>query len=260
MSETESFTSLLALIDNHLSKTSIQGSQSEENNGTFAIQVPSLREGHSGTQSETILLPTVQRFPIPSLSLSESPIKNVLAEQVANMLKAKEKRLKEEEKRKEEEDMKKLSIQDEDDDGSNCVIDLMQAIKTPYRPGPFVVKEKLLSSSSSLESLFEPKFIDCDDEFAKKKALTPEPLLPCTTDMSYILKQKVDKAKCSDFGKVLISRYRPVAAPYFKSRVKNDIVRFNFQTKSPCDLIKEHLRKPSSYNTYQFDLAPELRL
>ncbi|KAL0851752.1 hypothetical protein ABMA28_000064 [Loxostege sticticalis] len=264
MTDSSSFTSLMALVDSHLSKTSMQASKSEDADNRFPrFQLPSLTGGPNETLSETRLsLAPGQRLPLPTLSLTESPIQEVLAKQVSNMLKAKEKKKQQDEevarlaKEREvlAEEMRKLKMDDNRDDNDDCVIDLVKAVQESMhfkRPDP-PPKEETLSSSSSFETLFEPKFIDCDTELERVK--TPEPLLPCKTDMSYILKQKVRTGKCSAFGKVLTSRLRPVAAPYLRNKVHSKVVRFDFSTKSPCDLIKEKLRQPRPYPSRTFDL------
>ncbi|XP_049885370.1 uncharacterized protein LOC126380153 [Pectinophora gossypiella] len=245
MTDSSSFSSLLALVDSHLSKTSIQGSHSDDiNNLGNRFPMPSLSGAQPGTLSDTRL----QRLPIPSFGLSQSPIQNVLAEQVANMLKAKElKKQQEEEKKRLEEEMKKMKLEEEDD----CIIDLMQALQVPYDPQP-LVKQEVLSSSSSFESLFEPKFIDCDGTNEEPKS--PEPVLPCIQDMSYILTKKIKRGKGSAFGKVMSSRLKPVAAPYFHTRIKTSIVPFDFSTPSPCDIIKEKLRRPTCCVSYKPDI------
>lgn len=248
MTDSSSFSSLMALVDSHLSKTSVQESRSEDaSSASNRIPIPSLHG--TGTLSDTLLsFSPGQRIPLPRFNLSESPIQNVLAEQVANMLKAKElKRQQEEEKQRLAEEMKKLKLEEDE-----CVIDLMAALQKPCGPGPPPMQEETMSSSSSFESLFEPKFIDCDD--APETTKPPEPVLPCITDMSYILKQKVKKGSCSAFGKVISSRLKPVAAPYLRDKIKCDIVRFDFKTKSPCDCIKEKLRKPTCNVSYTPDI------
>ncbi|XP_073965724.1 uncharacterized protein isoform X1 [Choristoneura fumiferana] len=248
MTESSSFSSLLALVDSHLSKTSIQ-EQPEGTSHSLSdhIQIPKL-SNHNGAQSDTKLsFSPGQRIGIPTFNFSTSPvnINNVLAEQVSNMLKAKElKRQQVEEELRLVEETRKLKLQED-----SGVIDLMQALQTPFKPEPV---KKNLSSASSTDSLFDPNFLDCNEEIAPMK--TPEPLLSCTTDMSYILQQKIKRGKCSNFGKVLTSRVRPVAAPYLKEIVRSNIIRFKFDTPSPCDLIKEKLRKPTTYNTYNFNI------
>ncbi|CAG4942787.1 unnamed protein product [Colias eurytheme] len=249
MSDSAGFSSLFALVDSHLSKTTVKESNSDGVSRS-PFQIPSLRDGPDVRSSESrIFLPMCPRLPIPSLTLSDtpSPITNILAEQVANMLKAKEKKQQEEEeKRRVEEEMKKLKLNDENDD---YVIDLMKALQTPYKP-ELRVKEEVLSSSSSFESLFGPKFTDEDPCTLK----TPEPLLPCTTDMSHMLDVKVRKGKSSTFGKVLSSRLRPVAAPYIHKKVENNIQPFDFSTPSPCDAFREKLRKPTMSCTYTVNI------
>ncbi|KAI5640954.1 hypothetical protein NE865_06830 [Phthorimaea operculella] len=240
MTDSSSFSSLMALVDSHLSKTSIQASHSEDpSNVSGRIPIPSLTQ--PGTLSDSRLqLGSCPRL-IPSFKLSDrvsdSSIQDVLAGQVANMLRAKELKKQEEEKQRLAEEMKKMKLEEPDD----CVIDLMQALKTPWEPPP-PPKEETLSSSSSFESLFQPKFIDCDDTPETK---SPEPLLPCKTDMTYILYQKVRKSKGSTFGRVISSRLKPVAYPYLREKVESNIVPFDFSTPSPCDLIKEKLRRPT---------------
>ncbi|CAG5003271.1 unnamed protein product [Parnassius apollo] len=240
--ESKEYSSLFALVDSHLSKTSLKENVSSENRKS-ALPIPCPKGFHNGSVSETFLLSPDQRLPIPSLSVSDSPITSVLAKQVANMLKAKEKKKqKEEEKQKLEEEMKKMKL----DDNEDYVIDLMKALQTPCIPIASSHSEELRSKSSSFETLFQLNFTDFDEE--SQEEIKPEPLLPCVTDMSFILQQKIPRGKCSPFGKVLTSRLRPVAAPYLKEKVKTDIGIFDFSTKSPCDIIKEKLRKPTSYN------------
>ncbi|CAH0577845.1 unnamed protein product [Chrysodeixis includens] len=248
MTDSNSFTSLFALVDSHLSKCNLNDSPSEGGRvGSMPIPMFNVQRGLSDTE----LASPPQRLPIPSFSLSESPIVNVLSEQLSNMLKAKElKKQQEIEQVKIKEEIEKLRLEEK-----SCVIDLMKAVQKPGQSQPR--PEEVLSSSSSFESLV----ID-NTEFTIGSPKThspeivlkpPEPLLPITTDMSYILKQKVKSGKCSAFGRVITARLRPVAAPYLSEKVKSNIIRFDFKTKSPCDLIKEKLkRKPthSISNTY----------
>ncbi|KAM3968610.1 uncharacterized protein ACR2FA_012102 [Aphomia sociella] len=259
MTESDSFSSLKALVDSHLSKTSVQGSLSEDINGVSRrIPIPSF-SGQNGTLSDTQLSFLPDSFPgkLPRLPFSqgESPITSVLAEQVSNMYKAKELKRQQEEDMRLAEEMKQLQVEDND---SDYIIDLRIAltsnVDTSHALSPPHNKE-VLSNSSSLESLFKPKFLnsDDDDDVILEPIKTPEPLLPCITDMSYILKQKIKRGKCSPFGKVLTARVRPVAAPYLREEIASNIVRFDFKTMSPCDLIKLRLRKPTTYTNIYMD-------
>ncbi|CAH2227583.1 jg55, partial [Pararge aegeria aegeria] len=238
MTDSSEFTSLFALVDSHLSKTSLQDTGGTSN--TASLNIPSLSSLRNGSASESLLsMHTRPRIPIPTLSSNENEIQSILARQVANMLIAREKKQQEEEKAKLEVEMKKLQIEDED----NYLIDLTQAIQTPYNPRPQIKEQETLSNSSSFESLFKLNFTDCEGKPQRTK--TPEPLLPCMTDISYILKEKVKLAKCSSFGKVLTSQLTPVPALYFPEKYPTDIARFDFSTPSPSDIIKENLRKPT---------------
>ncbi|XP_026331946.1 uncharacterized protein LOC113239241 [Hyposmocoma kahamanoa] len=260
MTDTNSFTSLLALVDSHLSKTKVSESRSENGNGTRdPFPIPSIglsKHPQTGTVSDTTLsFSPEQRLPIPRFMLGESPIQSVLNEQVANMLKAKElRRQQEEEKQRLAEQMKKMTLQEDDD-----VIDLMQALQKPWDTEASLqpMKEQTLSSSSSFESLFAPKFdsIDLDDVSVKDIAL-PEPKLPCKTDMSYILFQKFKRGKCSAFGRVLSAKVKPVAAPYLHEKIQHNIKVFDFSTPSPDDIIKEKRSwKPACNASYTPDIV-----
>ncbi|XP_059055273.1 uncharacterized protein LOC131849257 [Achroia grisella] len=259
MTESNSFSSLQALVDSHLSKTASQsGLSGNTNEATNGLAMPS-RNPQTSALSDTLLsLPALPgRLPLPTLSLSESPITQVLKEQVCNMYKAKELRRQQEEDSKLAEKMEHLELQNNKDH----IIDLRSALNnntsvihstdTPHRT------EEAISNSSSFESLFYPKFSNSDDDDAEanyeitKVNKTPEHILPCTTDMSYILKQKIKTGKCSTFGKVVSARLKPVGAPYLRERVETNIVRFDFKTKSPCDCIKEKLKKPGVF----FDMS-----
>lgn len=242
MTDSSQFSSLFALVDSHLSKVSLQDGSGSSN--TTSLNIPPLDSLRNGSASESLLaMHTRPRLPIPSLSSSESPIQKVLNQQVANMLRAKEKEREEEEQRKLEEELKRLEIEEE----KNSIIDLMKAIQTPYNPPPRPKNEETNSISSSLESLFEKNFQDAEWGMQSK---VPEPFLPCIKDMSYILKRKVKMGKCSAFGKVLCSRLRPVAAPYLREKIPTNIVPFDFSTPSPCDIIKANLRKPTMSSTF----------
>lgn len=249
MTDSSSFSSLFALVDSHLSKCNLNDSSSEgAREGSLPLPPFNVQRG----LSDTLLTSTPKpRLPIPSFSLSESPIVNVLSEQLSNMLKAQElKKQQEVELEKLQEAMEVLRLEE-----SSCVIDLMKAVQKPGQSQP--LQQEVLSSSSSLESLV----ID-NSEFTIGSPKTnteeivvapPEPLLPINTDMSYILNQGIKTAKCSAFGRVLTSRLKPVAAPYLKEKISSPIIPFDFNSKSPCDLIKEKLkRKPthSISNTY----------
>nr|XP_021192203.2 uncharacterized protein LOC110377594 [Helicoverpa armigera] len=250
MTDSSSFTSLFALVDSHLSNCTLNDSPSDGRVGSLPMPMLNLPRGLSDTRISS----SSQRLPIPRFSLSESPIANVLSEQLSNMLKAKElKKQQEEEQERLQEEMRRLEIEEK-----NCVIDLMKAVQKPGEPKPTKPQESV-SISSSFESLIldGKEFAnDSSKESASEAVLSapePEPSLPITTDMSYILKQKIKSGKCSAFGKVLTSRLRPVAAPYLREKVPSTIVPFDFSTKSPCDLIKEKLkRKPvhTVSNTY----------
>lgn len=252
MTDSSSFSSLFALVESHLSKCNLNDSPSEDGRiGSFPI--PSLDSIQKGLSDTHIQAPT-ERLPIPSFSLSESPIANVLSNQLSNMLKAKElKKQQEIEQEKINQEMQRLKLEEK-----NCVIDLMKAVQ---RPGQAESRrQEVLSSSSSCESLvldykdFTSPQNPTNNE-SKAAVPSPEPIeiLPINQDMSYILTQDIKMAKCSAFGKVLTSRIRPVAAPYLREKIKSNIVRFDFKTKSPCDLIKEKLQKKPVHcasNTY----------
>lgn len=234
--ESKVYSSLFALVDSHLSQTSLK----ETSSNTKSLPIPNIKLSHNGSVSESFLH-SPNRLPIPTLSENNSQILDKLSEQVANMLKAKEKR-EFEEKQKLEEKLNEMKIDDQD-----YVIDLMKALQTPCGTS----KPAEISKSSSSESIFELNFNDFDEDLP---TIEPEPLLPCITDMSYILNQKVRRGKCSTFGKVLTSRLKPVPAPYIKENIKSNIVRFDFSTKSPCDIIKEKLRKPTSSCTSNYNI------
>ncbi|XP_050361383.1 uncharacterized protein LOC126780754 [Nymphalis io] len=236
MTDSTVYSSLFALVDSHLSKTSVQDNGEGTCNQT--IKIPPFNNVES--QSETLLpSQSSRRFPISPFNTNESPIVNVLAQQVANMLKSKEIQKQKQEKLKLEKELKRLQIEEE----KNAVIDLMKAIQPLQTPDFNLHPEETLSNSSSCEALFELNFEDCDEEPEKTK--TPEPLLPCITDMSYILKQKFKKYKASPFSRVVTSRLRPVAAPYLRQAYPTTIDRFAFDTPSPCDIIKANLKRPT---------------
>ncbi|PZC81956.1 hypothetical protein B5X24_HaOG211512 [Helicoverpa armigera] len=250
MTDSSSFTSLFALVDSHLSNCTLNDSPSDGRVGSLPMPMLNLPRGLSDTRISS----SSQRLPIPRFSLSESPIANVLSEQLSNMLKAKElKKQQEEEQERLQEEMQRLEMEEK-----NCVIDLMKAVQKPGELKPTKPQESV-SISSSFESLIldGKEFAnDSSKESASEAVFSapePEPSLPITTDMSYILKLKIKSVKCSAFGKVLTSRLRPVAAPYLREKVPSTIVPFDFSTKSPCDLIKEKLKRTPVHtvsNTY----------
>ncbi|XP_068620000.1 uncharacterized protein [Battus philenor] len=226
--DSKGYSSLFALVDSHLSQTSLKNTSLNDNKNSDGVK--------NGSLSESVLFSPKNRFPIPSLSSNSSQITGVLTEQVANMLKAKERKHKEE---KEKEDMKKL------DNDEDYVIDLMKALQTSYEPPPSSLPEEPLSRTSSFESLCKMNLAEYEEEIKKKVDM---PTLPCVIDMSYVIHKNKYKGLCSTFGKVLTSRVRPVAAPYLKEKIETNIKSFDFSTKSPCDIIKENLRKPLPYN------------
>lgn len=235
MTDSSMYTSLFDLVDNHLAKISLR------DNGQNSNSDLSVSPSNHFLNPNISARPSLHEQPYRLLSLGngmgDNSIRNVLAEQVANMLKAREEEQREEKKLKLEEEMTRLKIEEEKS------IDLTQATLQPYRPDLLPrPKKETLRNSSSCESLFEFHFIDCD--IKPDKILTTAPLLPCINDMSYILKKKIRKAKGSSCGRVISSRQRRVAAPYLKEIIKTDIVQFDFSTPSPCDIIKEKQRKP----------------
>ncbi|CAF4843896.1 unnamed protein product [Pieris macdunnoughi] len=244
MADSTEYSSLFALVDSHLSKTSIRSDKSPKN--TFIL--PSLGNVPNCSTSEgQIKTPLAPRFPTSpfTVGVSESPIKNILAQQVANMLKTKERKQQEDRDQKLVKDMQQFNLID----NSDYVIDLMKAVKTPYKFERQEVKdEEVLSSSSSFESLFELKLTDSVED-TKISDISEVPL-PCTSDISYILSKKVCEGQPSTFGKVLTSRLRPVAAPYLHENINRSIKVFDFSTPSPCDIHKQRLRKPTMSSTY----------
>ncbi|XP_069364687.1 uncharacterized protein [Maniola hyperantus] len=248
MTDSSMYSSLFALVESHLSKTSLQ--QNDGNSNTTSINIP-INNLRDGSISESLMiLQTRPRLPIPSLSPKESSIQPILAQQVANMLIAKEKR-QQEEKQKLEEQMMRLKLEE---DEKNSLIDLTKAIQIPYNPKPRANQQETLSSSSSVESLFKLNFTDCDGEPERTK--TPEPELPCITDMSYILKEKIKMGKGSAFGKVLSSRLRPVPVFYFREKIPTNIKRFDFSTPSPCDIVKANRKyRPTMSTTFTMDIT-----
>ncbi|XP_072930880.1 uncharacterized protein [Epargyreus clarus] len=83
-----------------------------------------------------------------------------------------------------------------------------------------------------------------DDETCRYKEF--DPTLPCTTDISYILNEKIKMGKCSTFGKILCSRVQHnsrLPFPFKRPKINSNIKRFDFKTKSPHDLCRENQTK-----------------
>lgn len=125
--------------------------------------------------------------------------------------------------------------------------------KSPVTNGWHIDLSIALKSTSSISSAsnsdqnsekFEIPFVDCDDQ---KMLPKNRKLLPCSFDISNILKVSVRYQKCaSSFGKALCLNYkRP--KPYIK-RLYNHVYltkikRFEFNVPSPDDIISSHLRR-----------------
>lgn len=235
MDVSESFSSLLALVDSHLSKTNLQ------------LNSPTTTTSLSTLKDSSIQLPTPsQRFIIPVLNPNKGPISNnILAEQVANTLKAREAQSQLQKEKHEAEQLEdKMKNVDISENEGEYMIDLTSAItdvdninKPLSKAEP--KKEEL---TKSLEDLFKVNFKDCDIVENVKPRLGPQ--LPCKTDFSDILLVKIHRKRVSNFGKVLCSRYKPYAAPYIKERIFSNVKRFDFSIPSPDDLIKEKMKKP----------------
>ncbi|KAJ0184006.1 hypothetical protein K1T71_000429 [Dendrolimus kikuchii] len=237
MTDSSSFSSLLALVDSHLSKCSLQTSDTPGMSKSIPI-VPlnGIHKGHSDTN----LSSPSQRLPLPPFSISDNPINNVLADQVSNMLKAKAKK-EQDIKETLENNIKKHSLEEDED-----YIDLVKAIQEPkHTYVPPIHNEESKRTSPDFVLLDDEEFV-LEDDLSDDEQDSTE-WLPCTTDMSYILKEKVTRAKCSPFGKVLAARLKPVAAPYLHEKVESNIKRFDFKLRSPCDCIAEKLRRPTTY-------------
>lgn len=151
MDDPESFTSLMDLVNSHLSKTSLNTSQSGEGSNT-AFPLASVRI-QTGT-SQTVFTPPNGIMSIPRLGAQDSEINGILAQQVTNMLITKEKRKQEEEEEKKRklEEQKHKEQKDREDD---YVIDLMSSIIVPKLDQTLAnpLGTKIASSSSSSESV-----------------------------------------------------------------------------------------------------------
>lgn len=246
MTDSNSFSSLLALVDSHLSKCNLQ---TNENTALpKSIPIPGLNGIQKGLSDSRLGSPS-QIGPLPAFNASNSPISNILAEQVSNMLKAKEKK---HQREYEEFDMNIIHpnlsednnlVEDED------MIDLVKAVKEqPYHCTPMQEKEESQGDSSEFGQYGKNLIID---DVPNDNLLIINPILS-KTDMSCILKHKVKMGKCSSFGKVLCARLRPVAAPYIHQKVVTNIKRFYFNTKSPCDIISERLKKTTTYSILDY--------
>lgn len=243
MGDSESFSSLMDLVNSHLSKTSLNTSLSGDE-GSTAFPLASVRI-QTGT-SQTVFTPPNGIMSIPRLGAQDNEINGILAQQVTNMLIAKERKRQEEEDKRQrlEEEIRLLKQlkQTEDD----YVIDLMSSIVVPnldrMLTQPLPDPERP-STSSSFESLLAEVAALAHHE--TKGLEKPKDTLPLNQDMSYMLFKKVRKSRASAFGKVISSRVRPVAAPYVKVEVSNPAVqRFDFSTQSPCDVNLERRRHP----------------
>ncbi|CAK1554677.1 unnamed protein product [Leptosia nina] len=237
MANSAEYTSLFALVDSHLSKTSINSDKSSIENHN---------NGHNSTTSEGQIIPSLcSRLPASPFSKGSSSIHNILAEQVSNMLKAKE-------KKKQEEERKMLlnntpKVENKKDD--TFVIDLMQALQTPYNPPKPIKKEKELSRSQSFEKLFQLK-LDESTEESRSKVNPRRVLLSQKSNMKTYTRKMVRAGKPSTFGKVMSSRFRCVTVPYREETLQFDIKAFDFATPSPCDIFKSKLKRPTMSCTY----------
>lgn len=237
MGDSESFTSLMDLVNSHLSKTSLNTSQSGDEGSSFPLASVRIQTG----MSQTVFTPPNGIMPIPRLGPQDNEINGILAQQVSNMLMAKEKtRQAEETKQRLEQEINQLKHQTAPKEDYN--IDLMSSIILPSLDQMLTHPShdtKRASISSSVESLLTEVTHDTDKVFQKFDTL------PLNQDMSYMLVKKVRRCKPSAFGKVICSRVRPVAAPYLKIDVtSNQVHRFDFTTQSPCDINLEKRRHP----------------
>ncbi|KAJ0176431.1 hypothetical protein K1T71_007610 [Dendrolimus kikuchii] len=244
MTDSNSFSSLLALVDSHLSKSSFQ--MNDISDISKSISISPFNRLHKD-DSDTCLSSSSQILPLPPFNVIDSPINNILAEQVSNMIKAKEKK-EQEAKDNIAHKLKNLNLDDN-------YIDLVKAIKeSKGHHVPINDKESRISLDLVLKDSEE---IVLDNEPKMKEQVFSE--LPYINNKFYILKEKVNKAGCSPFGKVLTARWRPVAAPYLHERIISRVKRFDFNLRSPCNGILEKSRWPTLPNHIQlgiFDVNP----
>ncbi|XP_028033768.1 uncharacterized protein LOC114245698 [Bombyx mandarina] len=238
MNDSSSFSSLLALVDNHLSQSNVPETESVNPQGhsSKAIAIP-LNNGIRKGMSDSRLSSPSQRFIESHSSMSVSPIKSVLVEQVTNMLKAKEHKY--EDNQVLDVKLNELTIHSNDDS-----VDLITALGTPFENKVF--EENILSTSTTSSSLYLHESDDFPIEEIFDKSCPEnniQNLQPCKRDMSYILHNMIHRAKCSTFGKIVSARIKPIPVPYLKEQVTSNIVPFDFKTKSPCDMIKDRLNK-----------------
>lgn len=241
MGDSESFSSLIDLVNSHLSKTSLNTSQSGDEGGSL-FPVGSVRI--QTDMSQSVSTPPNGIMLTPSLGQQGNEISGILAQQLTNMLVAKEKTRQAEEhkhKQKVEEQNKQLNHQKLN--GEDYNIDLIPSIVTPNL-------EQILTQPLSVASTkrsFDSMLADARGlgKHETMKVLETLDTLPLKQDMSYMLVRKVKKGKPSPFGKVICSRVRPVAAPYLMVDVNNAAVqRFDFSTQSPCDINLQKRHHP----------------
>lgn len=237
MTNSNSFSSLFDLVESHLSNIANER-PSDSLIGSFAI--PTFNNIQSGMS-------------VTCLTTSRSSISNVLSYQLSNMFNAEDNKNQQEKLR---EEMENLKLEEQN---------MMDLVKAVQRPRQAESRHQEYSSCSSFfgTSLSDYKkftsqnFINSWESESIVPSLKTEAILPITQDMSYILTQKIKRGKCSPFGKVLTSRLRPVAAPYLREKITSNIVKFDFKTKSPCDIVKERQQKGihcagNTYTLYYF--------
>lgn len=246
MANSQTFTSLFTLADSHLSATKLQQSQSHTNGFT----IPKLTS-NNGSNSETYLIhPPDNTFIIPILNSRSSPNTNILSEQIANTLRARE--LKRQQELAEQEMLtKKLEEVEINNEADDYEIDLTQALQPLEDISPSLIIEEDAQSTGSVEELLNKNFFILEEtEHVPSRAV--EVLQQCKLDVEKLLKTKLHKKKVSPFGRVLCARYRKIAAPYIRDKTDNvQVKRFDFSTKSPDDEILERQKRPTAYNTYK---------